>query len=91
MFNFFCKKYPFLDEKKGLKACWKNRKKYLTAQFAGYYDKIELKLHAKAEIFNHIWLEKQEKAVKVFTNAFNASYFKKLFVEQFKQAVNKYF
>lgn len=62
--------YPFLDERKGLKASWKNRKKYLTAQFSGYYGKIEPELHAKAEIFNHVWSEKQETVAKVFTDTF---------------------
>ncbi len=65
------KTYTFLDEKLGLYANWKDRKKYLISVFSDYYKKIEPELYAKAESFNICWLAHKANIIKIFTETFN--------------------
>jgi len=65
------KMYPFLDKKKGLKASWKNRKKYLKTTLNNYYDQTAAALVSKAKVFNNCWSVHQENIIKIFTDVFD--------------------
>lgn len=63
--------YSFLDEKRGLQASWRNRKKYITAQFSDFYRKNKTELYVKTKMFNEYWLINKENVTKTFSETFN--------------------